>query len=778
MIKISKIFKQKWDFETLAQKWDVEWGFSRPANFQFLSSYQAFLRLAKDYGIMLFFLFLAFCSTSLLFYSVGVLYYSQLFSTFFPLGVGLAVGTLSIWGAFFIDKTSIFFAYRKELQRETYGSSRWADADYLEDNNMIAPVGKTPDKFIALTRFQRDYDLILPLEKFGLGVGIFGPSGSGKTATVIMSILRQFSKYGGTVVVDPKGELYEYTSHYYNNIYRLDLLTPEFSDYFDLFGACRRNPTLAGKVAYYLMSSQGKSKDVIWEQAATGMVKALILHLCEVLDNPTPHSVYNFLELNPAKSKKRMNEETGKEEWFSPLHDAMSKSPSEEAKTTWGASFSQIAKETFGSVVFNMFANLEIFTDPNVQMVLRPPSPEESAAGRRRIDFSALREMYYENGRKVDKEGDKFDRNGRRAAASGDELDSQQVGKKTGTAVYICVPEGEMERYARVIGCFNAICDDFLRQTGGDADNIVPVLSMFEEAGNCPPVGLQERINVGRGRKMYNFVCYQNKVQPENSYGREGAKAIIEALDTMIFLPGLKGENAEFAAGMLGKTTVFQRSMRDSHSDSMDSENATETGRNLMDGDELRRLKKFTQMIIVHSELFPIRARFSDNQKIVDGFQSEPVLKTARNVKKDELEKLLLSSQNVQTVEITSENMRRQMENHRKGFDYPINDSPPPPRRELQASPEAFSRATAIDVEPVRRPNEEPDVFDELLHSTTPAPAAPAAADESSASFLDLPNLPDDGEADARVAASTEPDSIEDGDEEESEDFTRGYKNR
>lgn len=611
------------DFEALAQKWDVKYGFTRPANFQHLSSYQTCLRLAKDYSILAGYLILALASSGLLFYSLGVLWSSGIFSSTYPLVVGGLFGFIIVWSGFFADRASIFWAYRKELQRETHGSAKWADEDHLKSQKLIAKSNHISEGSISIARYKQDYDVVLPMDIMAQSVLLIGPSKSGKTATIILSTVRQFARYGGMLAIDPKGELYEYSAYEYNNYYRLDLKDPEFSDYFDLFGACRGNATLAGKVAHFLMSSNGRAKDPIWEMAATGMIKAIILHLCEKFRHPTPQTVYRFLEANPAKAKKRINQVTGDDEWFYPLHEAMSNSPSEEARITWGASFSQIAKETFGSIIFQMFSNLEIFTDPKVQTVLRPPTTEEKSCGRRTIDFHDLRRKFKKDGR------------------------------ETGTAIYVVVQEGEMERLKRVISCFLAIADDILRETGGEYPEVVPVLTMYEEAGACPPPGLQEKINVGRGRGMYSFICVQNKGQIEDAYGDKSAKAIMEGVGTLIFLPGLKGDNAEFAVRLIGRTTVLQKSTRDANSDALDSENAQETGRNLMDADELRRLKWFNQLIIINNDSLPIRARFSDNQKIVDARQANPVRKTILSLNPNDERLMQEVAENVNDICLT-----------------------------------------------------------------------------------------------------------------------------
>jgi type IV secretory pathway TraG/TraD family ATPase VirD4 len=481
------------NLEELAQKWDVQWGFTRPANEQHLSSYKTFLRLSQDWAATITF---GVCSLLAAIFWLDALYGLWTMEVlpnpilFLPLVV---VGIILIVLAFFADYSTVWLAYRKEFQSESYGSSVWADVAHLKAKKLLAPVGTEPENAVPITRFQRNWWLAFPLHIFAQHVCLIAPPGAGKTSTIVMNVVRWFSGFGGAVILDPKGEIHKHTAHYMSEVMRFDLDKSELTDFFDLFGACRRNPTLAGKIAFTLIHQpEGGGKDPIWEQSATSMLKCLILHLCELIEYPTPQSIFTFLDANPAKAKKRFNPATGKDETYYPLHEAMANSPSQEAKEIWGANFSQLSKDTFTSVIFTVLSRLDVFTDPKVQNALRPPTELELRHGRRKIDFTVLRKM------------------------------SEKIkGKKRGAGIYCVIPMGEAERLKKVVGCFFAVASNVLRETGGDDQKVYSML-MLDEIGNIPIPGLQELVNLGRGLKICVF--YELSIQVPTGTALRGCR--------------------------------------------------------------------------------------------------------------------------------------------------------------------------------------------------------------------------------------------------------------
>lgn len=591
---ISRYFGNFFNLEERARVWAVEWGFRRPANEQHLDSYKAFLRLSKDYASWFFNMALSFLSMTFLWVTLGTLYYFDYLQLNIIFICVFVAGMLAVWSCFLVDQTAIFWAYRKEFQRDTYGSARWALPEDLKPVGYLEPAGKSPLTSIPITRFFGKYDIALPLDVFTSHVCVIAPPRAGKSSTVVMNILRQFATRGGTVVLDPKGELYNYTAKSYANVFRFDLENPDHSDFFDLFGMCRGNSTLAQQVAHYLISdTNSAAKNPIWDESANSMLACMILHLCEFIQYPQPADVFKFMADFPAKTRKRTNPFTQKTENYIPLNEAMLNSPNIEVREVWGSNFSQLSKDTYTSVSFTMLSKMAVFRDARVRQAMRPVNEFEKAKGRRIIDFNALRKMYDKNG------------------------------EMRGTAIYLVIPVGDAERLKRVVGCFFAVASEVLRASGGD-DQKVHTMLMLDEVGNIPIPGLQELVNIGRSMKICVFLSYQNKSQPENHYGVPTAKAILESMGTLIFLPGLKGDNAEFASNLLGDTTILQRSSRDAQRDSLDSENKSEQRRRLMLPDEIRQMTWFVEMLIIIGNQRPIRTAFPPNAKATDPLPVKP----------------------------------------------------------------------------------------------------------------------------------------------------------
>jgi len=64
-----------------------------------------------------------------------------------------------------------------------------------------------------------------------------------------MNILRDWSQWGSALVMDIKGELYAHTARYFDQVYRLDLENPCYSDLWNPLPACLGNGELAHSIA-------------------------------------------------------------------------------------------------------------------------------------------------------------------------------------------------------------------------------------------------------------------------------------------------------------------------------------------------------------------------------------------------------------------------------------------------------------------------------------------------------------------------------------------------
>lgn len=182
--------------------------------------------------------------------------------------------------------------------------------------------------------------------------------------------------------------------------------------------------------------------------------------------------------------------------------------------------------------------------------------------------------------------------------------------RKPGTAIFMIVPEGDAERYKRVLSTFFGLANDCLRN-GELNEAAAPVLFNLDEIGNIHIPDLPAALGVGRGRKMTYALGYQNIAQLYHQYGSDGGDAVLGSVGAMIFLPGVDQRTAEYAAKRLGTTTVLQSTSVDVHNgNQFDSERTSEVGRPLMDAGEIRQMVKYKQAVAIISNAPPVRLTY------------------------------------------------------------------------------------------------------------------------------------------------------------------------
>lgn len=598
MIFPPHFFSRKLSIEEKSQVWDAYYNFPRPINEQHLSSYKAFLRLSKDYSMIAAYLIATLGSLLCLFYlwlklgEIGVPFSS--FGRWIPFVIAGAI----VIGAFFIDRTSVFVAYYSMFQRDAMGSAKWATETRLRDKNLISRNDETvvPDR-IPLVPFGTKHNVSMPVGVFAQHGIVIGPSGCAKTTGFFMSIARHFSRIGGMIALDiakdVAGEFYAYTAHYFDDAYRFDLMNPAYTDCFDVFGFCKNSAVNSGKVAKYIIGSGSGKGGEIWDLAAEGMLKCLLLHLSSTKDEGSPSDIFDFLATHPTDDVDDEGEPVNR------LKEVMEASEIEDVRIEWKSIFSAVgdsSPKTYGSILFTMTTKLQIFRDPNVRRALTPPTKDEIAAGRRIIDFERLRRM-------TERRGD---------------------GHKRGTAVYIVVAEGEADRLGTVVSTFLAVAKDILKKSGNKPEDAYVLFSLDEAANGAKIPNLSEDFGVGRGRKMINLLGLQGISQLAKVYGAEVAKTIFENTGLYVIYPGAKDYTAEWTAKMLGKTTTLLRSASDALNDNYDSQKLTEHQRDLMSPDEIRQMKWYTQNILLINDAPPIRARINDDGKRVDPRRCKP----------------------------------------------------------------------------------------------------------------------------------------------------------
>lgn len=567
------------DIDTFAKKWDARINFPRPTNEQHLSSRRAMVRLTEDAFKFLTYLACALISAYLIKAACNVVGFSLFAShgRFFAIGMALAVIICSV------DIISLQNQYRRIFQRETYGSARWADLTHLKSKGLVTPNSKSPlPAAIPIGTFGLNHWLTLPIKMMAKHILVLGPHGSGKTASFFINTLRAWSHVGSALVLDickNKGEVSRLSAHYYSNVFRFDLVNPECSDRFSL-RTCKRNPTLAWEVACLMVgfdpndkSNHGPNK--VWVEAAASLLKCMLLHLNDVMEDPTPGDIFAYIAAHPYDEVEKVDR----------LKQVMMSSDNPDVHEAW-AMFERIDFKIRSSVYFSMSTPLEAFKDPNVKKVMTMPTKEEAARGCRVIDFEQLR--------------------------------------KPGTAIYCVVKEGQATRLEAVLGTFFGMAISILRNNADNPDACHVLVSLDENA-QVPQRNFVETLTTARGRKMCFMCGYQNISQLETQFGVHYAKAVRQAFLTRIFLPGLIDESADFAVKLLDRTTTFQSSSNDAVGRELDSERHTEVGVDLMNRTELREMLEYTQAIISVDTAHPARIGFPPPAEVVDSRESFPV---------------------------------------------------------------------------------------------------------------------------------------------------------
>jgi type IV secretory pathway TraG/TraD family ATPase VirD4 len=537
----------------LFKRLDARFRIPRPANALHLDSYQAGFRVLRDAGEGLILFACGLLTAFLLWKIAGVLEASFETRLFFICGMILAALT----GA--AEALSLVIPYYRISQRLTHGSARWADVPLLKSLGLAHDARSSlPSGALRLGRLTRRYDLVLPFEKALCHVALFGPPGSGKSSSFIMAMARDWARTGSAIFLDPKGELFKHTARHFKRVYRLDLAEPWFSDRWNFVPACAGDAELAHEIASIVVGfdyNKHYNGDPFWPQAETALMTALLLHLPQIVEHPTPAMIAEFIAARG----------------FDQLNHEMLESPDPEARIQWGIFKKADREKTQGGVFVGLGTKLAPLRAPHAMAVMQSPTGEERERGIREIDLYELR--------------------------------------RPGTGIYVVVPEGDATRYRIALSILFGLAASVVRKTSND-ERGAPVLLALDEAGNIPLHNLAEALGVGRGRRCGIVLGYQNIGQLYKQHGRDGAQAILGSIGTMVFLPGIDSETAQYAARRIGRTTVLQHTSVDATGVVFDNQRESETGRDLLDAAELRQMPEHTQAVAIIGAAPPVKFGF------------------------------------------------------------------------------------------------------------------------------------------------------------------------
>ena len=533
---------------------DVRYGIPRPASALHLDSYQAGLRLLRDTGEGVA-LAAAGVASCFIWWKIGEVLL-RVNIDFRPYILLVAISCLLIS---LLEASSLAIPYYRITQRVTHGSARWADVGTLKESGLAFDNREAlPPGALRIGRLTRKYDLSLPFKQVLCHMAIFGPPGSGKSSSFFMSMARDWARRGSAIFLDPKGELFKHTARHFRRIYRLDLADPRLSDRWNFVPTCKGDAELAHEIASIVVGfdfNKNYNGDPFWPQAETALMTSLLLHLPQIAENPTLAHVAEFIAARG----------------FDQINHEMLSSPELEARVQWGIFKKADREKTQGGVYIGLGTKLAPLRSPHAMAVMQSVTDEERERGLREIDLYDLR--------------------------------------KPGTGIYVVVPEGDATRYKIALSILFGLAASVTRKTSDDEGG-APVLLALDEAGNIPLHNLSEALGVGRGRRCGIVLGYQNIGQLYKQHGRDGAQAILGSIGSMVFLPGLDAETAQYAAKRIGRTTVLQHTVVDATGNVFDNERLSEAGRDLLDAAELRQMPEHTQAVAIIGSAPPVKFGF------------------------------------------------------------------------------------------------------------------------------------------------------------------------
>jgi type IV secretion system protein VirD4 len=548
-------------FSNRIQVYDAERGLPRRADEPYLPAYYAFLRCMQDAGQIIITLGCGALSAILLW----------LASRYFNVGFSAQIIYVALMLVAVVIACAecgrILLPYHQFNQLLTYGTAQWASPLYLEGANFARSLSESPARGeLELGRLprplRRPYRFVLTPESALGSFVFFGPPRSGKSV-LLMNYLRGLARSGwSTVIIDPKGELFEYCARYYGRVYRIDFQQPECSDRWNFIRHCEGNKEYAHMMATIMLGLEGTKytgTDPFWSEAEVALLTAILLYIPTIVDHPTPPMIHEFIAL---RSYERLCDELGSCDIY-------------DVQVQWGT-FTKAPDQTRGSVFTGLAAKLNPFTIDAARAVTSTIRRSEWERGARYVDFELLREP--------------------------------------GTAIFVVIPEGAASRYKIPLGTFLGQAVEHLR-AGVVEDDTTPVMFVVDEAAHVPVVNLKELPGVGRGRRFGVMLFYQNLSQGFDMYGEHGFGAILGSINTKTFLPGCDLVTARYASELVGQTTVWGRGFDDSPGSAYDRSRTNETSRALMDPTEIRQLPVHLQAITIVETMPPIKWTYPKSAK-------------------------------------------------------------------------------------------------------------------------------------------------------------------
>ncbi|AFO45823.1 TPA: type IV secretory system conjugative DNA transfer family protein [Enterococcus faecalis] len=384
---------------------------------------------------------------------------------------------------------------------------------------------------------------------------------SGKTEMYTyptLDLIMRAKEKDSVIITDLKGNMIKNTKAEFErfgyDVWCLNLVKPEYSMGYNPLELIKKAywegdydtaQLLCNTFTYSLFHNEHSHADPMWEEASIALVNALILavcFLCKEKDEPEKVTMYTV----------------------SVMLSELGQDPDENGMTSLDAFFSD----------------------------LEPTNPAKLQFATIQFSQGITRSGIY-TGTMAKLKSFTFDSIGRLTAKSNFAFEQLAYGEKP-VALFIVYPDYDDSNYALISTFLTQMNYVLAKCATLSRDSKLPrrVKSVMEEVANFPAVpGLERHMNVGLERGMIYYLITQSMVQLDKNYGKEGARALLNACGNKIYIMGDGEDDAKYFCSMLGETTVISTSR---HGDPLSVDKSygeSEEGRELLKEEELRLLK-------------------------------------------------------------------------------------------------------------------------------------------------------------------------------------------
>lgn len=376
-------------------------------------------------------------------------------------------------------------------------------------------------------------------------LGIFAPTGAGKTTKLFINNLLSDDIKGSIIVIDAKGELYDLTSRYQKevcgrNVLKFSPLEPETSEGYNLLEQCK-DDTEVIQLATNLLMNGALSLELSTSKKAGGI---------EWLQMAEPLLASALLYAKGLKEPFNTIEGAFKiiiDTHNKALDILLGENENEAVRTQYNI-FKTVSKaeNTAGSIKVTLASNIKLFTDSKINAV------------------------------------------GRKSTFTAEQF------RKEPTILYLTFPERKSNYLAPFIAPFFNQFIDALQDVKG-----LPCYFYMDEFASIGIINnMATYCATVRSRQLGFILCMQSITQLMQVYGTYNAKAILNNLKTKIFLPGLSDlETLDYVEALAGKTEITAIS-ESKNSKNEATTNKSTTTRNVVNGDEVRRIRDNECLII------------------------------------------------------------------------------------------------------------------------------------------------------------------------------------